>query len=169
LALLDVKRSQLTLEQQSIGSSFIPSHKFKSNFIEYYQEYVDKNKRKGNRHMQGSFNHFKSFVKGDFISSLDITENLCKRFRQYLLDRFTGDMPANYYARFKGVVRPAPKDGYFRINPTEEVKTKSNPSRKLKSNLEAEEYIKLLHTPCLNEEVREGFFFLLHGPSVCRC
>jgi hypothetical protein len=36
LVLLDVKRFQLTLEQQSIGSSFMPSHKFKTNFLEYY-------------------------------------------------------------------------------------------------------------------------------------
>ncbi len=34
-----------------------------------------------------------------------------------------------------------------------------NPSSRLKENLEAEEYTKLLTTPCLNEEVKEGFIF----------
>ena len=34
-----------------------------------------------------------------------------------------------------------------------------NPSSRLKENLEAEEYIKLLNTPRLNEEVKEGFIF----------
>lgn len=43
-ALLEIKKSQLTLEKQSLGSGFIPSHKVKTNFLEYYQEYVDSNK-----------------------------------------------------------------------------------------------------------------------------
>src|SRR5437764_5143192 len=51
LALLEVKKSQLIIEQQAIGSAFIPSHKFKANFLEYYEEYVAKNKRKGNKHL----------------------------------------------------------------------------------------------------------------------
>jgi integrase len=90
---------------------------------------------------------------------MDITENLCVRFRQYLLDHFTGDTPANYYARFKRALKAATKEGYYRNNPTEEVKAKSNPSIRLKENLEVEEYIMLLKTPCLNEEVREAFIF----------
>ena len=35
LALLEVKKRQATIEQQAIGSSFIPAHKFKANFLEY--------------------------------------------------------------------------------------------------------------------------------------
>lgn len=34
LALLETKKSQLIIEKQAIGSAFIPSHKFKSNFLE---------------------------------------------------------------------------------------------------------------------------------------
>jgi hypothetical protein len=104
-SLLDIKKSQLTIDQQAIGSKFIPNHKFKANFIEYYAEYAQLNKRDGNRHMEGSLNHFKLFVKKDFIPPIDITENFCKRFRQYLLDRFKGETPANYYSRFKWVVK----------------------------------------------------------------
>ncbi|MDB5196368.1 MAG: integrase, partial [Flaviaesturariibacter sp.] len=47
LALLEIKRSQLTIEQQAIGSAFLPNHKFKANFLDYYEEYVDQHKRKG--------------------------------------------------------------------------------------------------------------------------
>ena len=86
LALLEVKKSQLTIEQQSVGSVFIPQHKFKKNFLEYYEEYVKLNKRKGNRHLANSLKQFKLFVDKDFISPVDITENFCKRFRQFLLD-----------------------------------------------------------------------------------
>jgi integrase len=159
LALLETKKSQLTIEQQAIGSTFIPSHKFKTNFIEYYEEYVNNNQRKGNRHLLNSLKQFKLFVRRDFIAPIDITENFCKRFRQYLLDKFTGETPGGYYARFKWVVKAAVSDGYFIKNPTEFVFAKSNPSTRLKENLEAEEYMLLLNTPCKNEEVKAAFTF----------
>jgi integrase len=159
LALLETKKSQVIIEKQAIGSAFIPSHKFKMNFIEYYEEYVEQNKRKKNRHLSNSLKQFKLFIKSDFIAPIDITENFCKRFRQYLLDKFTGETPGGYYARFKWVVKAATSDGYFINNPTEKVFAKSNPSAKLKENLEVDEYLKLLNTPCKNEEVKAAFIF----------
>ena len=159
LLLLETKKSQLTIEQQAIGSVFIPQHKFKANFLEYFEEYVQQNRRKGNRHLANSLKQFKLFINGDFIAPIDITENFCKRFRQFLLDKFTGETPGGYYARFKWVVNAATKDGYFQHNPTEDVAAKSNPSVKLKENLEVDEYLVLLVTPCFNEEVKAAFIF----------
>ena len=159
LALLEVKKSQMTIDEQATGSGFIPMHKFKSNFLDYYQEYLDLNKRKDSRHLQGSLNHFKTFIKKDVISPIDITENLCTRYRQYLLDRFKGDTPANYFARFKRVLRAATKDGYYRTNPCDDVAAKKNPSANLKENLETYEYLTLINTPFFNQEITEGFIF----------
>jgi integrase len=159
LLLLETKKSQLTIEQQAVGSAYIPAHKFKSNFIEYFEEYVTLNKRKGNRHLSNSLKQFKLFINKNFISPVDITENFCKRFRQFLLDKFTGETPGGYYARFKWVINAAESDGYFQKNPTACVFAKSNPSVRLKENLEVNEYLKLLQTPCLNEEVKSAFIF----------
>jgi integrase len=157
LAILETKKSELTLERQAIGSGHMPTHKFKANFLDYYEEFVKNNRRIGNRHLEGSLIHFRAFVKKGFLSPIDVTENLCTRFRQYLLDRFAGDTPANYYARFKRCIKSATKEGYFRISPAEDIAARSNPSRHVKENLEAEEYIKLLKAPCTNEEVKEAF------------
>jgi integrase len=157
IALLETKKSQLILEQQSIGSSYIPTHKFKSNFLDYYQEFVDNNKRQGNRHLENSLKHFKTFLRKDFISPIEITENLCVRFRQFLLDHFTGDTPANYYARFKKVLKAASKEGYYRESPAGDIKAKSSASIHLKENLETDEYIRLVKTPCFNRELRDAF------------
>ncbi len=100
-----------------------------------------------------------------FRFAMDITENLCRRFRQYLLDKFNGETPANYFSEFKKVIRAATKDNYWRHNPVEDVNSKTNPSKKLKENLEADEYIKLLHAPCLNETVKDAFIFSCYtGP-----
>lgn len=159
LALLETKKSQLTIEQQAVGSAYMPQHKFKKNFLEYYEEYVKLNRRKGNRHLDNSLTQFKLFIKKDFISPVDITENFCKRFRQFLLDKYTGETPSGYYSRFKWVVNAASSDGYFHKNPTGQVFAKTNPSAKLKEILEVGEYLDLLDTPCLNEEVKAAFVF----------
>jgi integrase len=159
LRLLEIKKSQLSIEQQAIGSNFIPSHKFKTNFLEYYQGYLDLNKKKCNRHLENSFKQFNLFINTDFIAPLDITENFCKRFRQFLLDKYTGETPAGYYARFKWVLSAATSDGYFTRNPTENIFAKTNPSQKLKENLEVDEYALLLNAPCKNEEVKAAFIF----------
>ncbi|WP_291912233.1 site-specific integrase [Chitinophaga sp. CB10] len=159
LAILETKKAQLILEHQSIGTGYIPTHNFKPNFLNYYEEYVNNNKETGNRHLQNSFTQFKKFIEAPFLAPILITENLCERFRKYLLGKYNGDTPANYFARFKRVIKAATKEGYFRINPAEDIATKSNPSIHLKENLEAEEYIRLLKTPCLNAEVRLAFIF----------
>lgn len=157
LSLLDHKLAQLILEKQAVGTGYIPSHKFKANFLDYYADYVTNNIRKGKRHLQISIKHFRSFIKKDFISPTDITENLCVRFRQYLLDNFNGDTPSNYFSPFKKMVKAATKEGYFKHNPVDEIAAKGNKNKKLKEHLEANEYIQLLNTPCYNEEVREAF------------
>jgi len=84
---------------------------------------------------------------------------LCIRFRQFLLVKFTGETPANYFSEFKKVIRAATKDNYWRQNPVEGVNSKTNPSKRLKENLEADEYIKLFHTPSLNESVKDAVIF----------
>ncbi|RBL91047.1 phage integrase SAM-like domain-containing protein [Chitinophaga flava] len=97
----NVKKNEKTIEQQAIGSAYIPPHKFKANFLDYYDEYVEKNKRDGNRHLSNSFAQFKEFLKKDFISPIEVTENLCKEFRCYWLDEYTGETPGGYFTRFK--------------------------------------------------------------------
>jgi integrase len=162
IQLVETKKSQLTIEQQAVGSAYIPKHKFKANFLEYYEEYIQLNRRKGNRHLANSFTQFKFFINKDFISPIEITENFCKRFRQFLLDKYTGETPADYYSRFKWVVNAAESDGYFQKNPTALVYAKGNPSKTLKEILEVDDYLKLLTTPCLNEEVQAAFLFSLY-------
>jgi hypothetical protein len=159
LLLIETKRSELMLEQQSAGTAFIPSHKFQANFFDFYQQFVRDNLRKGNRHLENSMSQFKVFIGKSFLSPIDITEALCTRFRQFLLNKFTGETPANYFLEFKKVIRAATKAGYWRCNPVEDLKAKTNASKRLKENLEAEEYLKLLQTPSHNQEVKDAFLF----------
>jgi len=162
LRLLEVKRSQAMLEQQSIGTPFIPVHKYKANFLEFYEEYVKNHRSDENRHLPCSLTKFKKFIGKDFIPPIEITEDFCKRFRSYLLDHLTGETPQNYFARFKWVVKAATKAKYFIDNPVENISAKANPSVELKEIVEAEDYLALLSTPCHNEEISHAFIFCLY-------
>jgi len=156
---LEIKRSQLTLDRQAIGTAVLPTHRLKANFLDFYEDFVRDNRQAGNRHLEGSLLHFKSFVKKKYLSPIAVTEEFCAQFRKYLLDHFNGDTPANYFSRFKKVLNAATRQGYFRCNPAEDLSAKGNRNKIRKDHLEAEEYIQLLKTPCLNEEVRESFLF----------
>lgn len=122
----------MILDQQSIAAGYIPKHSYKSNFLDYYEEFVKNNKQANNRHIEGSFAHFKAFLGKGFLAPIDVAENLCERFRKYLLDRFNGDTPANYFSQFKRVVKAATKEGYFRVSPAEEVGAKTSKSGRQK-------------------------------------
>jgi integrase/recombinase XerD len=162
LAILETKRSQMIFDAQSIGSSYFPQHKIKANFLDYYQNYIKENRTAGNRHLETSLSAFKAFLKKDFISASDITENLCKTFRDYLVKKFNGETPANYFMRFKRVLRAAKKDGYFRESSAEDIVAKTNKNKQIKEVLSEEEYESLMNTPCTNYEVKKAIVFSLY-------
>jgi Phage integrase SAM-like domain len=101
LHFLEIKRSQLSLDRQAIGTAVLPAHRLKANFLDFYEDFVRNNRQIGNRHLEGSLLHFKSFLKKKYLSPIAVTEELAAQFRKYLLDRFNGDTPANYFSRFK--------------------------------------------------------------------
>jgi integrase/recombinase XerD len=157
LAILENRKSKMILDRQSIGSNYIPSHKIKSNFLDFYNDYVKKNARVGSRHLPASQTQFKKYLKTDFVSASDITEDTCESFRSYLLKNYNGETPANYFREFKRVIKAAKKNGYFIDNPAEDIQSRENPNRKRKEVLESEEWTKLINTPCLNHEIKRAF------------
>lgn len=160
--ILENKQSQMILDRQAINSGYIPQHKIKSNFLDYYQDYVKLNSPKGNRHLRQSFISFKKFIGKEYISPIEINETLCERFRSYLLTNLNGETPANYFSRFKRVLEGASKEGYYKVSPAISLMAKTKPNKKVKDILEANEYMKLMNTPCLNYEVKKAFVFSLY-------
>jgi integrase len=162
-AILEIKKSQLTIDFQAIGTGYIPSHRFKHNFLDFYQDFVDTNARKGNRHLEGSLSKFKTFVKRDKAAPIEITENLCNLFRAHLQDTLTGKTPLDYFNAFKRVVRSASKEGYFRQSPAADLHASTNASKKLKDFLETDELLALIGTPNQNEDIKRAFIFCCYS------
>ncbi len=63
---------------------------------------------------------------------------------------------------FKRVLESATKDGYFKISPANGLASKAKSNKKVKDILEADEYNKLMNTPCLNYELKKAFVFSLY-------
>jgi integrase/recombinase XerD len=162
LAILEAKRSQLILNHQAVNTGYFLQHKLKSNFFDFYEAFVKSNRKYGNRHLENSLKALKTFIGKDSITAQHITERLCWKFQEYLLAKYHGETPSGYFMRFKRVLKKATKDGYFRHNPTEEIPAKVGGGKKLKEILNAEEYSKLMSTPCLNHEVKKAFVFSLY-------
>ncbi|HEV3325881.1 MAG TPA: hypothetical protein VG052_09760 [Puia sp.] len=70
---LEIKRSQLTLDRQAIGTAVLPTHRLKANFLDFYEDFVRDNRQARNRHLEGSLLHFKSFVKKKYLSPIAVT------------------------------------------------------------------------------------------------
>ena len=160
--ILEMKRSQMVLDQQSIATGYIPQHRYKANFFDFYQEFVDLNKRNNNRHLENSLNALRKFHKKNILPPSEITEEFATRFRQYLLDTYNGETPLDYFSRFKRVLRAATKAGYYRYSPAQDLKAKPNRNIIVKEIIEKDEYQKLLRTQCKNYEVQKAFIFSLY-------
>ena len=78
LKILELKRSQIILDAQSIASGYIPKYKYKTNFFDYYDEFVKLNKRYGNRHLECSLATLRDFVNKPILQPAEITESFCK-------------------------------------------------------------------------------------------
>lgn len=164
LALLETKKSQLILEGQAVGTGHILQHKLKQNFVDFFEEYVRLNRREKNRSLPCCLTAFNKFLRKEkelkenehiYLSTIDITENFCERFRQHLLDNLSGETPGDYFMRFKRVMKAAFKQGYFKVNPAAEVKTKQHPSG-IKDVLTVDEYLILINSYCSNHEVKKA-------------
>src|SRR5580692_9469397 len=63
LTLLEIKKAQMIIDYQSMGTAFLTTHQSKDNFLDYDSEFVEQKKQPGNRHLQGSLTQFKLFIK----------------------------------------------------------------------------------------------------------
>ncbi|MFB6456958.1 tyrosine-type recombinase/integrase [Chitinophaga sp. Hz27] len=158
-AILEIKAAQSTITFNSTGTLYIPQHRFKANFVDYYGEFVLKNKKDTNKSLPCSFEKFKAFLlekeRTNQISPFDITKNLCERFQQYLLDTLNGETPGDYFMRFKRVLAAATDENYYAKSPAAGISIKQHPSE-IKDTLTVDEYKRLVNSHCTNHEVKKA-------------
>jgi site-specific recombinase XerD len=162
-------RSQREIELISKGEDYTPKHKKNTDFLAFYEDYLQKYSKGDMRMIKGSLAWFKKYLsngekehKEIKIKCSDITTNRCEDFRAYLLDSsgLTGETPHNYFARFKKVVKKAYKEGLLKDDPLSKLESVKKESNTVRKQILTEEELRLLAAAsCGNDEVRRAFLF----------
>ena len=139
----------------------VAPYKKKSNFLDFFQAYIDNYQKKDVRMVKTAQKHFKDYVGEKYITPRQIDPVLIRGYRDYLLNKFNGETPNSIFARFKKVIRAATEDGLFSRNPAEGIVCKV-PTGIPKAILTTDEIIMLSKTPCRNPEIKRAFLFCLN-------
>lgn len=151
-----------SLELQSREHNIIPKFKNKADFLEYYQKYIDRYPNKDKRVIQSSLFQFKEFLKANHIKTLpmnEVTEGLVEDFKNHLSDHMNGETPANYFKKFKKVLKQATKEKLLSINPGLDIRIKANQTTIEKEILTIDEISKLSQTPITSQQTANAFIF----------
>ncbi len=130
---------------------FLDKTKMQVDFLAYFKKMC----RHKDQKWQFVYQHFHNFVKGK-CSFGDVNVDLCKRFREYLLTarqlknpsrRISLNSASGYYSTFRGLLRIAYRDKWFRENINDYLdKIESRDVKK--EYLTLDEVKQLAATPC---------------------
>lgn len=161
------KREQ---QLQSDEYEITPAFKKNIDFIQFFENYLNSYTKKDKRVMNGCFEKFKTFMTASEITSLttkQLNESLANDFKEYLEQTLNGETPANYFKKFKKVLKHGVRQKIFAFNPAQELTAKRNESIK-KEILTFDEIQLLAGTACTNDEVKRAFLFsCLSGLRFC--
>lgn len=153
-----IKRAQELISQ---GYDVVAAFKSNVDFIQYFENYIEKYTKRDKRNMEGACNKFKDFMKKEGIRSLtmkQLTEDIIHRYAEYLREISKGEGASSYFKRFKKMIRQAVREKVILSNPAADVGMKKEESI-VKDVLTIEEIKMLAGTPISNVEVRNAFLF----------
>lgn len=151
------------IEEALSGSLNLQSKNLSNtDFIKFFQAYIDTYTKKDIRTLKGSFEKFKTFLKERYnkekLLAKDVTQNLIIGYKDYLESILTGEGPLTYFNRFRKVVKYANRENLFSKNPLpENLKFKSGGVSK--GVLSLDEINTLAKTYCGNEVIKRAFLF----------
>jgi len=170
IALAEQIRNKRALQLQSGEYDILPSFRQDIDFLAYFQAYLDKYKKKDARLLAACFNKFKQYLQESNISSINarqLNEAIVEDFKEFLEASLNGESPANYFKKFKKVMKQAMRDKIISINPAAELTARRNEGVK-KEILNFDEIKLLAITPANNEQVKIAFLFsCLTGLRYC--
>lgn len=155
-------RSQRELEIYQSGFGIISPKKRNSNFIEYYEDFVNEYTGRDIRIAKYSLVKFKAYLGKDHIAIKSMTPNVCKGFADYLknpANGLSGETPHNYFSKFRRVLREAVREKVISNNPAEDIIIKRKTNQLKKNVLSTGELHKLFSTKCDRPQIKKAFLF----------
>lgn len=123
------------------------------NFLDYYQTYIKRYKKKDIRVIEMGLNDFKKFLAEQYphlatrIEPRYINKKMMQEFAEYITDHHRGTGISSVHRRFKKVILAGVEDGLFSENPCKGIVLENNEDMLVKDVLSAEELQKLFSTP----------------------
>lgn len=148
------------------------------NFLDYYQDYINKYTRKDIRMVKNSLDCFKAFLSetpeynkfSKTIKPEQIDKDMVMAFVEYLQSYYNGETPKAYYARFKKVILHAVEHDIISKNPCNKISIKIDDGQLKKDVLSQDEILLLLSSKHQDENpnIRRAFIFCLYtGIRFC--
>jgi site-specific recombinase XerD len=157
-------RAAQELKLQAQDYNYIPGYKRKVDFMAFFERYVMDYRHRDKRLVEASFRWFVKFLEVERVQLLranDLTNELCRKYQDYLQENLSGETPYNYFAKFRRVVNSAVDKEYLTKNPTKGIKCTRDEGLK-KDILTFDEIERLAGAYCGNAEVKRAFLFSLY-------
>jgi integrase/recombinase XerD len=161
LSLAQLIRSNRESDLQHNSAGMVAPFRKKSNFFDYCDAYEIKYQKKDKRMIKAAIREFKSFTNETYLTPNQIDQSKVKGFRDYLIEKYNGETPNSFFARFKKILNAAVEDGLFVRSPGEKITCKA-PVGIPKHILMPDEIIKLASTECGNSHVKRAFLLSLN-------
>lgn len=143
------------------------------NFLDYFQNYIDKYKKKDIRSMKGVFKRFKDFLNetpeynqfANYLKPGQITKEMMSLFVEYLQSKSKGEGALSYYRRFRKVILYAYEQEVLKKDPCKGISIKTDKNTLKKDILSQDEIKQLISTHCRgeNKNIRRAFIFCLYS------
>lgn len=148
------------------------------NFLDYFQDYIDKYTKKDYRMVAIALNRLKDFFHDTpeynkyerSIKPEQITKDLVRDYTEYLKGRSVGEGAHSIYARFKKVIRYAVEHDVILKDPCSGIviKIDNHTLKKEVLSLEEIKMLKATHYDNENPNIRRAFIFCLYtGLRFC--
>jgi integrase/recombinase XerD len=140
---------------------FISPQKKKVNFFDYCQAFIDHYQKKDIRMVENAVTQFKEYTGKTYLKPMQIDKKMIIGYKDHLINKYTGEGPNSYFARFKKILNRATDEGLFIKNPAEKI-TCPVPNGISKEILMPDEIIKMAEAECGNPEIKRAFLFCLN-------
>lgn len=144
-----------------------------TNFLDYFQTYIDNYTKKDIRMLKIALQRFKDFLRdtpeyskfSEIIKTEQLNKDMMIAFTEYLQSRSRGEGAKSLYQRFKKVINHAIEHEVMTKNPCKGVTIRIDEQILRKDVLSMEEMKKLIATndPKQNQNIRRAFIFCLYS------
>lgn len=145
--------------------------KNETNFLKYFEDYIDNYTKKDLRNLKLSYRRFVDFLNdtpkyrryANNIRPAQIDRDMILSFVDYLQKRSYGEGANTLYKRFKKVVKYATEHDVFMKNPCAGISIKTDQNAIKKDILSLDEIRTLVNTPFQgNQNIKRAFTFSLY-------